>query len=281
MQAAADGVVVGAMVGLAALGLTLVWAVERFPNIAQGDTLTLAAYLTFGLSVGAQLPIVPAAVLAVGGTTLAVQAAYQTAFRPLRTSPRVTLLVASIGVALVIRAIVSLVWGTRLQSYDLPVRRAISLGLFHVSLVDIVILVTVLGLVGAVYWILYRSRAGIEMRAVADVPDLARVTGIDTRRVLRFTWLLSGFVTAVAGVLLGAKIGLTPLLGWNLLLAAFAATVLGSVGHPLGAIAGGFVLGLAMELSTVFISPTFKEAIAFVILAAVLLFRPRGLLAGR
>lgn len=279
VQAAIDGLVVGAMIALAALGLTFIWAVERFTNIAQGDTLTLGAYLTLGIGAGLGLPLLAAAPLAIGATVIVVVVTHRLVFVPLAGAPRVALLVASIGVALLYRGALSFVWGTRLQGYGLPAQRALSLGLFRITPVDIIVVVTASVLLAIVYVVLFRTRTGIEMRAVADLPDLARVSGIDSRRVLRITWAMSGAITAVGGILLGTKIGVTPLLGWNILLAAFAATVLGSVGNPVGAVVGGVVIGITTEVSSVFVSPTYKEAIAFAILALLLIFRPRGLFA--
>jgi neutral amino acid transport system permease protein len=278
-QAAVDGVVIGSMIALAALGLTFIWAVEGFTNIAQGDTLTLAAYVTLGFSAGIGLPLIAAAFLGVGVTAAAVLATQQIVYRHLGAAPRVTLLVSSIGIALLYRGTISLIWGTSLHGFDLPAQRAISFGLFRVTPLDIAIVGTVSVMLLVVYFALFRTRTGTEMRAVADLPDLARISGIDTRKVLAITWALSGAVTGVGGILLGSKIGLTPLLGWSFLLAAFAATVLGSVGNPIGAVIGGIVLGVTIELSAAFISATWKEAIAFVILAALLMFRPRGLFA--
>ncbi len=278
-QAALDGIVVGAMISLAALGLTLVWAVERFANIAQGDTLTVSAYFALGVASTAGLPLLAAAPMAIAGTVIVVLATERLVFRPLSSAPRVALLVSSIGVALLYRGLISLVFGTRLQGYDLPPQRAISLGIVRIAPLDIAILATVAILLALVYLMLFRTRTGMEMRAVADLPNLARVAGIDSRRILQITWGISAAITGAGGILLGTKIGLTPLLGWNLLLVAFAATVLGSVGNPTGAVIGGIVIGLVTEVSAVFVSPTYKQAIAFVILAAILLFRPRGLFA--
>jgi neutral amino acid transport system permease protein len=278
-QAGVDGLIVGSMIALAALGLTFIWAVEGFTNIAQGDTLTVGAYFALGFNVALGLPLPAAAAAAVLATILIVLATRQLVYRPLASAPRVTLLVSSIGVALFYRGALSLIWGTRLQGYDIPAQRAISFGLFRLTPTDFVVVATVVVLLILVYTVLFRTRVGVEMRAVADVPNLARVSGINTGRVLQVTWAVSGAVTATAGLLLGAKIGLTPLLGWHILLPAFAATVLGSIGNPTGAVIGGLVIGLTTELSAAFISPTFKEAIAFVILAALLILRPRGLFA--
>jgi branched-subunit amino acid ABC-type transport system permease component len=273
-----DGIVIGCIIALAALGLTLVWGIERFANISQGDTLTLAAYLTMFFHVTAGLHILLAALASVVGTSIAVMIFYYLVFRPLSHAPRVMVLVSSIGVALAIRSIVSIVWGTRLESYHLPLQRDYQFGAVLVSPVALLIVGATACLVGLTYLVLYRTRAGVEMRAVADLPDLARVVGIHGARVKQQVWLINAIVAAIGGILLGAYIVLTPLLGWSVLLAAFAASVLGGIGNPLGAVAGGLVLGLAMQLSTLLISPVYTEAVAFAVLAAVLLLRPRGLL---
>jgi branched-subunit amino acid ABC-type transport system permease component len=279
LQTTANGIVLGSMVALASLGLTLIWGVEGFPNIAQGDFLTLAAYLTLTFSVSLALPLPLAAALAVAATAAIVLGIYLLVFRPLRSSPLVTLLVASIGVALAIRGIIGFAWGTDIQSFRIPLERDISLHFIHLNPIDMEVVVTAAVLVGLLSLLIYRTRIGMEMRAVADVPELARVSRIDSARVLQFTWLVAGAVSATAGILLGAKIAIDPLLGWNLLLAMFAAATLGGVGSIPGTVVGGVVIGMAMELSTIWISPTYKVAVAFVFLALVLLIRPRGLFA--
>ncbi len=277
LQYTVNGIVVGSMVALASLGLTLIWAIEGFPNIAQGDFLTLAAYLTFTFNVFLAFPLGVAALIGIVATAGIVLLVYRVAFRPLRRSPRVALFGASIGVALAIRGMIGFIWGTELNSFRLPVMRDVSLSVVRVNPVDLAVVAAATVLVALLYVLVYGTRIGVEMRAVADVPELARVSGIDSERVLRTTWTVAGLVTAAAGVLLAAKIDVDPLLGWNLLLAMFAATTLGGVGSLPGAVVGGIVIGVAMEVSTVWISPTYKVAVAFVFLALVLLVRPRGL----
>ena len=277
LQSTVNGIVVGSMVALASLGLTLIWAVEGFPNIAQGDFLTLAAYVTFTFNVFLAFPLGVAALIGIVATAGIVLLVYRVAFRPLRRSPRVALFGASIGVALAIRGMIGFIWGTELNSFRLPLMRDVSLSVVRVNPVDLAVMAAATVLVALLYALLYGTRIGVEMRAVADVPELARVSGIDSERVLRTTWTVAGLVAAAAGVLLAAKIDVDPLLGWNLLLAMFAATTLGGVGSLPGAVVGGIVIGVAMEVSTIWISPTYKVAVAFVFLALVLLVRPRGL----
>jgi branched-subunit amino acid ABC-type transport system permease component len=279
LQSTVNGIVLGSMVALASLGLTLIWGIERFPNIAQGDFLTLAAYLTFTFNGFLALPLGVAAIAGILLTTSVVLLVYRVAFRPLRRSPTVALFGASIGVALLIRGVIGFIWGTELKNFRLPVMRDLSLSIVRVNPIDLAVVAAAIILVALLYGLVYGTRIGAEMRAVADVPDLARVSGIESERVLQVTWTVAGLVTAAAGVLLGAKIDVDPLLGWRLLLAMFAATTLGGVGSLPGAVIGGMVIGVAMEVSSIWISPTYKVAVAFGFLALVLLVRPRGLFA--
>jgi branched-chain amino acid transport system permease protein len=126
------------------------------------------------------------------------------------------------------------------------------------------------------------------MRAVADDPELASVSGLDTDKVIRWTWIIGASLAAVAGVFAGLDTDVHPNLGWNLLLPMFAATILGGIGKPMGAMAGGLIIGLAEELSTYnwigddsLISPSYKSAVGFFIMVALLIFRPQGLFRGR
>jgi branched-chain amino acid transport system permease protein len=278
LQAAADGLVVGAMVGLIALGLTLVFGIAKFANVAQGDFATVPAYVALTLQSVVGGFLLAAGLAIVAGTSVVI-AVYVLAYRRLARSTPVALLVTSIGVALALRAIISLIWGVRLQAYDLPIARGLVIGPIRLTPTDIAILVSSSLVVAATYMMLYRTRAGIEMRAVADEPDLARVSGINSRRVITLMWIANGVLVSIGGILLGTKAAITPLLGWNILLPAFAATILGGIGSPIGAVAGGIIIGVTTEIAALILNPAYKQAVAFIVLAAVLLWRPRGLLA--
>ncbi|HMR70288.1 MAG TPA: branched-chain amino acid ABC transporter permease, partial [Rubrivivax sp.] len=128
---------------------------------------------------------------------------------------------------------------------------------------------------------LFRTRWGKAMRAMSDNPDLARLSGIDIRQVTTMTWILVGALTAASGFFLGINTELTPMMGWFVLLPMFAAAILGGVGKVWGAVLGGLVVGIAEELSVLVMPAAYKSATAFVILLAILLLRPRGLLNGK
>jgi branched-subunit amino acid ABC-type transport system permease component len=159
----------------------------------------------------------------------------------------------------------------------------IRLSLLHAEAIVIVAVIAV-----ALHLFLSRSRLGRSMRAVADEPELAAVAGLDTKRVIRWTWIIGASLAATAGVISGLDTDIHPNMGWNLILPMFAATILGGIGKPMGALAGGLLIGLAEELSTynwigedALVSPSYKTAVAFMIMVVLLIVRPQGLFKGR
>ena len=136
-------------------------------------------------------------------------------------------------------------------------------------------------LVVALYLVLSRSKMGKAMRATADNPDLALVSGIGTQRVIWWTWGMGAALAATAGILLAVfQANMLPIMGWKFLIPLFAAVILGGTGSPYGALVGAFVIGVTSEVSTQWINPSYKPAAAFALMIMVLLVRPRGILGG-
>jgi branched-subunit amino acid ABC-type transport system permease component len=281
------GLVLGSVYALAAVGVSLVYGVMRFANFAHGDLMTWGAYTAlfavgaFGLSPWLAVPF---AILATIPLALGADRAF---FAPLRRSAPAVLLISSFGVALMIRAVVYLLWGPTPETYAQGFTPPLLFGEIRVQQRHIFILAGALLVALLVHLLLSRTRAGRAMRAMADDPDLARVTGVPVGGVIRLTWAVSAALAAIAGVFLAIDTELTPLLGFNVLLAAFAAAILGGIGRPWGAAFGGLILGLAEELSsypwigtTPLLDPSYKTAVAFGVLILVLIFRPQGLFKG-
>jgi branched-chain amino acid transport system permease protein len=147
----------------------------------------------------------------------------------------------------------------------------------RVSALDLSLMATAALALAVVFGILHFTSIGRQMRAVADNQELARVSGIRVGRVMTTLWLLTGAISAVAGIILGIKTVVIPEAGWSMLLPIFSAAILGGIGSPAGAIVAGVLLGVAQELSTPFVGFTYKIALAFVVMLFVLLVRPRGL----
>jgi neutral amino acid transport system permease protein len=278
-QATLNGLVGAGYFALGAVGLTLVYGVLRLVNFAHGDMLTFGTYVALGItSLG--VPFWPSAVLGMVVTALIAVLLDRIMWERMRRAQTSTLqlfLVAT-GLALVLRYSVQFFAGGQVRTIGLDTTSSIDVGPWHLgSLQLVVMLVGLVTIVLAGIGLRY-TRVGKEMRAVADNIALAEVTGIDTRRTIRVTWLFSGALAALAGILYAASIGsINPNFGFTILLSLFAAAVLGGIGNAYGALAGGIVIGLSQEWSTLFFNPRWKPAIGFAILILTLLVMPRGI----
>ena len=189
---------------------------------------------------------------------------------------------AAFGAALVMRHLVVLVWGHESRYYTRELQMAIELVPGVRVLPDQIFIVALaLAAMLALHLFLTRSRTGMAMRAMAESPALAQVCGIEVEAVVRLTWIISGALAAFAGVFIGLTPQLHPEIGFNLLLSLFAAAILGGVGSLTGAVAGGFLVGLAENLSLLVISPGYKGAMPFLLLLLILIVRPQGLFGER
>jgi branched-chain amino acid transport system permease protein len=275
------GLVVGSMIALGAVGVSLLFGILRFANFAHGDMMTLGAYLALVAVGPLALPMWLGFPAAMAATALVVVLIDQLLFRRLRRTAPVILLISSFGVALILRSVIQLVWGPDNVVYSPGIVPPWRIWGLRIRPSHVTILATTAALVVLLHLFLKSTRTGKAMRAMADDPDLARITGIDTERVVIWTWIVGGGLAAAAGIFLAIDTRLNPLLGWNLLLPIFAAALLGGIGRPYGAIAGGFVIGIASEMSTMWIQPVYKPAVAFVVIVLLLLVRPTGLMRGQ
>lgn len=276
-QTVLDGLVNGAIIALAALGITIVFSISRFANVAHGDLMTFGAYIALmvNLRLGGGLVTFTAGAMVV--TIIVGLMIHRVVFRPIEQRSSVALLITSIGLSLIIRNVIAWIWGFDIRGYDLPIERPnVYFGLRITPSETLILFIAIAAMI-LFFFLLRGTRIGKEMRAVSDLPDLARVTGIDTTRVTRWVWTWALGTAALAGVLLGVKTILTPNMGWDLLLPAFAATILGGIGNPVGAVLGAFIVSVTQELSTYVVPDNYKQMIAFGILILVLLWRPGGL----
>jgi branched-chain amino acid transport system permease protein len=290
-QAIADGLLTGAIIALGAIGVSLGLQILRFANFAHSELLTWGAYLalvfvafagpgtpTGPLSFGWQL--MAAMVFAGALTGLLAWLVDLAVFKRLRRSGAHTLsmVFAAFGASLVLRHIIVLIWGHGTHQYTRELQIAAEVLPGVRMLPDqIFILILAVVVVTALHLYLTHSRTGIAMRAMAESPQLARVSGIEVDRVIRWTWMLSGALAAMAGVFLGLTPQLHPEMGFSLLLALFAAAILGGAGSLIGAVVGGLMVGLAENLSVLVVSSSYKTAMPFLLLLLVLFVRPQGL----
>jgi branched-chain amino acid transport system permease protein len=280
LQLLVYGVVLGSIIALGAIGISLTFGILRFANFSHGDLMTLGAYLALPM-IALGLPLSVSFIVAAAGTAVAAIVIDRVLYRRLRRTAPVILLIASFGVALILRSAIQLVWGPGNQVYEQGIQLPIVIAGIRIKPDQITILLGTIALVVLLHLFLQRTRTGKAMRAMADNVDLARITGVDTERVVLWTWVIGAVMAAAAGTFLGLDTRLHPVMGWRILLDVFAAALLGGIGRPYGAVAGGLIIGIAEEGSTLFIEPSYKAAVAFAILVLVLIFRPTGLFRGR
>jgi neutral amino acid transport system permease protein len=276
-----NGLAIGSVIALAAVGLTLTYGILRLSNFAHGDFMTLGAYLTWLVNLSGVNLWISIAVGAVGTVVLMV-IAEQLLWKPMRDrrATPTTLIIISIGLALLIRNLILLIWGGNNQRFDLPVVEAVDIAGIKVAYYRLLAIGLAIVAIVALHFLLQNTKIGKAMRAVADNVDLARVSGINVERVVLWTWLMTGVLTALGGSMYGLITTLRPNMGWFLLLPMFAAVILGGIGNPYGAIAGGIVIGLAQELSVPWLGSEYKLGVALLIMVAILLVRPQGLFKG-
>jgi branched-chain amino acid transport system permease protein len=293
------GIVLGSIIALGSIGLTLIWGITDLFNCAHGDQITVGAYLAllfggllsrigplsnpvgpFSFSWGLLISFIPAIIGSIGLAVLVDRLVYK---RMRRAGAHfITAFIASIGVAWAMRGFIYIIWGADFHFYTTGLRGMVFLPAgIKLRVDEIFIMIVAWGAVAAVYLFLGRTKTGKALRALADNPNLARVSGINVERMLIWAWGIAGLLVAVSGVLYGIETQLRPEMGWIFLLPLFAAVILGGKGSITGALAGGLVLGLAQQVSTLFLTPTYKPAVAFIIMILVLIFRPKGIFGRR
>lgn len=278
------GLITASVLALAAVGLTLQFGVTNFVNFAYGEMLTIGAYMAFIFNRGLHVNIWFSMLIA-GILTAVVSWAINTfVIQPFvrRKAPVIILLVVTIGLSLFLMNGVQAIWGPSFKQYHDPAGSVLHMGPFMLTLQQIIIILIAAAAMIGIHLLLKFSKLGKAMRAMSDNVELARISGIPTKRITNFAWLLSGFLAGLAGVVLAMNVNnFTPALGSEFLFVIFAAVILGGIGRPYGAMLGALIIGLAMEISASFMDSAYKTVIAFAILVLLLLFRPQGILPSR
>ena len=298
LQQIINGLTLGSVYAIVALGYTMVYGIIQLINFAHGELVMLGAMVAFsviGALAGTALPpvlIVLAGILAaVPACMLVGYAMERVAYRPLRGAPRLAPLITAIGISIILQHVALLVWSRNPLAFP----QIIPLVSFYVggaiiTGVQIAIILTSVLMMGGLTLMVYRTKLGIAMRATSQNPQVAGLMGIDIDRIIAFTFIVGAALGAVAGVMVGtyygiAHYGMGSLLGMK----AFSAAVLGGIGNIAGAMLGGILLGVVEALAAGYIGDltnnvfgsNYQDVFAFLVLIAVLVFRPSGLLGER
>ncbi len=282
LQLIVNGIVLGSIIALAAIGLTMVYGVLNFANFSHADFMALGAYIAFVLNVALGLNIILSFFIAVAiAGALGVLLDFLV-WKPMRrkNADLVSLVIISIGLSIIVRNAIIFIWGGSTRNFDLPVRRGIEMLGVTITHNQLIGLGTAILFMVLVHFFLKNTKLGKAMRAISDDINLARMSGIDSDKVIMWMWFIGIGLAGVAGILYGLETTIRPNMGWFLILPMFAAVILGGIGNPYGAMVGGMIIGLSQELSMLILPSEYKMGVGLGIMILVLLFKPKGLFGG-
>lgn len=300
VQILIDSLIRGSELALLAVGLTMIYDVLRFPSFAHVEFGTVGAFIAVAISTalpfGPVTAIVIAAIVAmiIGGGLGVVSD--RLIFSRLRTASRTILMIASFGLAIMLRFGTQAIWGASPRTFPLPLMRSWEIAGGRLSPASASIIIATVASMLVFYFLLNRTRLGIAMRATADDPDLSEASGVYSERVIRVVWFIGAGFAALGGIMVGIATQVHPNMGYAVILPVFAAAIFGGIGNPYGAVLGAMVIGLAENVGlainwAVLLQPLgltdanyllipvgYKQGIPFALLIVMLLFRPQGLL---
>ena len=275
-QQVLNGLVTGSVYSLVALGLTLIYGTMQVPNFAHGQLFMLGAYLAYATT-RAGLNYWTALVVAVAGVAIIGVVLERLVFRPLRHAPHLNSMIAALGLMLFLEAIAQNIWGEEFRHIDPPYGGVVSLFGLLVTSHRLFLLIAAAALMSALLVFLTRTVAGSAIRATAQNAEGALLVGIDTNRVAMVTFAISAALAAFAGVLIAPISLVYPSMGVMITLKGFVIVVLGGMGSVPGALIGGYLLAVAETLGGTYVSATYQDLVAFVVLALIFTFKPSGL----
>lgn len=293
IQQLINGTTIGSFYALVALGYTMVYGVLKMINFAHGDLFMWGAYLgltglVFLVGLVAQASawlIVPVIILVILTVALAGVLVERVAYRPLRSAGRLAPIISALGVAFILESMARNLYGASWKTYPTGITPSGGLllaGSIRVSYMQFAVLITAFLLMAGLYLFVQRTRTGTAMRAVSIDPNVSQLMGIDVNRIISTVFLIGPGLGGVAGVIVALYYGSFDFtLGWTFGLKAFIAAILGGIGNIPGAMLGGMLLGIIETLASGYISPQWKDVIAYGILIVILIFRPTGLLGER
>jgi branched-chain amino acid transport system permease protein len=293
VQQLVNGLTLGSVYALIALGYSMVYGVLKLLNFAHGELYMIGAFLGYFVMLGLGGPADPAVPIAlmvflmfiagaVGAGAMGV-AIERFAYRPLRDAPRIAPLITALGVSFFLQASALLLFGARIRTYEtneyLPSTTGISAGPLDISLVRILVIVATAALMVGLLVLVGRSKSGKAMRAVSYDREAAQMMGIDVDRTVAFTFLVGSALAGIAGVMVGLVFTrVFHLMGFLAGLKGFTAAVVGGIGSIPGAMLGGLLIGMSESMVAGYLSSTFQNVIVFALLIGFMLLRPTGLL---
>lgn len=291
-QQLTNGLAVGGIYALIALGYTMVYGVLRLINFAHGDLFALGGYLglTLILSMSiagssfAQAGILLIIIMVMGLVALVGYLLERIAYRPLRQSSRLSAVVSALGASIFFQNAIMLIYGAKNHVYPNDIRPTLSFELFGIDIpvLRILMFISSILLMLILYFFIHRTRTGAAIRAVAIDQGAAKLMGIDVNKIISLVFMIGPALGGAAGIMVGLFYGrVDPAMGWGYGLKAFTAAIIGGIGNIPGAMLGGILLGVIEALGSAYISSSWRDVISFAVLILILIVRPTGLLGER
>jgi branched-subunit amino acid ABC-type transport system permease component len=278
MQIVINALASAAIIAPAAVGFTLTFLLFRYVNFAVGAFVMLGAFAAWTVNVIVGLPLWAAGISAmiVGAITLGLSD--RMVFRPLQGRSGATLLLVSVALSFILENVIRFFYGSQIKAFDLPLTGPLMFAGLRITR-EAIAVISISGLaILLTAALLTLTPIGRALRAVADNASLADVRGLPVARIQTFGMVIAGVLLGLSGTLVGIDLAIDPGLSWAITIPIIAAAIFGGLGSPLGAALGALAIGFAEELTVLFLAPSYKGAVGFMVIVAVLLLRPQGLL---
>lgn len=281
LQLLINGIIVGAIYALVASGFSLIYSTNKFVHFAHGGVIVLSAYFLFWLFSSLGLNFVVAILLTVLFSALLGYLLNKFFYKPFRAKKASAsiLLVSSIALLILLESVALLLFGADVKTIDLiKTSKGIEIAGAIITPLQLVIIFVSVVLFFGLYLLMKKTKIGKAMRAVTDNKDVAEIIGISSEKIYSWSFVIGSAIAGVAAILISLEQNITPTMGTNLMIKGFTGAIIGGVGSVPGAILGSFLLGLVENFGIWFLPSGYKDAIAFILLFAFLLFRPQGIL---
>ena len=281
VQQILNGLAIGAVYTLIALGLTVVFGILGIAHFAHGSVAMLGGYLTFAVMERWGLPFFVSMALAMIAGALAGLLIERLAYRPVRDAPHINAFIIALGLTMMVEGFNLLAFGADQVVIQTPYRAVFNVGGIAVAELRVIVILTAISLIGITALLIRKTKTGKAIRAVAQNRNAAILMGVNVERISQVVFGISSALGVAAGALIGALLAIAPGVGESLAVKGFAVLILGGLGSVPGAVLGGVILGVSEAIAAGFISSAYKDVIAFLVMIGVLLLRPEGLLGKR
>ena len=286
IQQVINGLTLGSVYALIALGYTMVYGIIKLLNFAHGDIFMVGSFISYYLILSFDMTIFVAFLVTMALTAVFGVVIDQVAYKPLRTSPRISALITAIGVSYLLRNGIIVITGAETRAYlqvfdnvPLFLTQSFQIGNITIKTMQVILVLITIVLMVSLQFIVQKTKMGKAMRAVSVDPEAAQLMGIDTNIVIAFTFVLGSALAGASGMLVGIYYNsISPMLGAGYGTKAFVAAVIGGIGLIPGAVLGGYLLGMIEVMITAYGNSMIRDAVVYIILIVILLLRPAGLL---